>query len=83
MTIDEIDDEIELEDEVDDTGRNNGVVYVEGEPLRVGPKESDRDRHRWELDPASADDYVERMHQDPDEAEPVRHMAHVHRKRRD
>jgi len=29
--------------------------------LRFGEKERERDVHRWELDPASADDYEERM----------------------
>ncbi|HSP33855.1 MAG TPA: DUF6335 family protein [Thermoanaerobaculia bacterium] len=74
-------DEQELEDVVDEIGRTNGVTYVDGEPLRVGPKEGERDRHRWELDPASADDYLDRMHEQPEEAEPVRHMGHVHKQR--
>jgi hypothetical protein len=29
--------------------------------LKVGEKERERDRHRWELDPASSEDYVERV----------------------
>jgi len=74
-------DESELEDEVDEVGRTAGMTYADGEPLRVGPKENERDRHRWELDPASADDYVDRMHEQPDEAEPVRHMRHEHKQR--
>ncbi|HXG59293.1 MAG TPA: DUF6335 family protein [Thermoanaerobaculia bacterium] len=46
------------QDMVDEIGRAAGVTYQEGEPLRVGEKEEERDRHRWELDPASAEDYV-------------------------
>jgi hypothetical protein len=37
-----------------------GINYQEGEELKVGDKERSRDKHRWELDPASADDYQER-----------------------
>jgi len=45
---------------IDDRAENAGVLYQEGEPLRAGEKELERDRHRWELDPASSDDYPER-----------------------
>lgn len=48
------------QDVVDEIGRAAGITYQEGEPLRIGEKEHDRDVHRWELDPASAEDYVER-----------------------
>lgn len=48
------------QDVVDEIGKAIGVTYLEGEPLRVGRKEQERDEHRWELDPASAEDYVER-----------------------
>ena len=82
MTIDEEEEsELELEDEVDEIGKLSVLRYADGEPLRVGPKEKDRDKHRWELDPASADDYVDRMHEHPDEAEPLRHMRHEHKER--
>lgn len=37
-----------------------GIDYQDDEELRVGEKEAERDRHRWELDPASAEDYLER-----------------------
>lgn len=37
-----------------------GIRYGRTEPLRCGDKERERDLHRWELDPASADDYLER-----------------------
>ena len=78
----ELTPDAELEDDlVDEIGAITGLTYQEGEPLRVGRKEGDRDRHRWELDPASADDYVERTHEHPDEAEPLRHMKHEHKER--
>ena len=37
-----------------------GIRYSSGEPLRCGDKERERDRRRWELDPASSDDYADR-----------------------
>ena len=45
----------------DDMGRAIGVTYDDAEPLKVGEKERSRDTHRWELDPASSDDYQERV----------------------
>lgn len=47
--------------EVDDIGRAMGVTYADDEELKVGEKERSRDKHRWELDPASSDDYNERV----------------------
>jgi hypothetical protein len=46
---------------VDNIGRAMGVTYEDNEPLKVGEKERDRDKHRWELDPASSDDYRDRL----------------------
>lgn len=46
---------------VDDIGRAMGVTYQDGEELKVGEKERSRDLHRWELDPASSDDYQDRV----------------------
>lgn len=46
---------------VDDIGRSIGVTYEDNEELKVGEKERSRDIHRWELDPASSDDYQERL----------------------
>jgi hypothetical protein len=46
---------------VDEIGAAMGVTYADGEELKVGEKERGRDKHRWELDPASADDYRDRM----------------------
>jgi hypothetical protein len=48
------------QDIVDDIGRAVGVEYEDNEELKGEKKISDRDRKRWELDPASAEDYDER-----------------------
>jgi hypothetical protein len=48
------------DNDVETIGRAMGVTYQENEELRAGEKERDRDKHRWELDPASADDYQDR-----------------------
>ena len=45
------------QDRVDDIGKALGVVYEDAEELRASDKVADRDRHRWELDPASSDDW--------------------------
>jgi hypothetical protein len=45
------------QDRVDDIGKALGVVYDDAEELRASDKVADRDRHRWELDPASSDDW--------------------------
>ena len=44
------------QDVVDDIGRALGVEYEDDEELQGGAEITDRDRHRWELDPASKDD---------------------------
>lgn len=49
---------------VEEIGAALGVTYREDEELNVGLKERERDRHRWELDPASADDYYERAREE-------------------
>lgn len=49
---------------VDDIGRAMGVTYSDEEPLRAGQKERSRDEHRWELDPASSDDYNDRTREE-------------------
>ena len=48
------------QDVVDELGRALGVQYEDNEELRGADKVIDRDHHRWEWDPASADDYQER-----------------------
>jgi hypothetical protein len=47
------------QDVVDDIGRALGVEYDDDEELQGGAEISDRDRHRWELDPSSKDDVDE------------------------
>ena len=42
---------------VDDIGQALGVQYQDDEELKGSDKVIERDKHRWELDPASADDY--------------------------
>lgn len=48
------------QDRVDDLGRALGVEYADDEELQTGDKIARRDRKRWELDPASSEDYRER-----------------------
>ena len=48
------------QDRVDDIGRALGVEYQDNEELKAADKISNRDRHRWELDPASSEDYRDR-----------------------
>lgn len=48
------------QDRVDDIGKALGVTYEDNEELKASDKIAERDRHRWELDPASSDDYKER-----------------------
>ena len=51
------------QDVVDDLGRAAGVTYGDSEPLRPEEKEAERDAERWELDPASSEDYPDRLRQ--------------------
>jgi Family of unknown function (DUF6335) len=48
------------QDVVDEIGQAVGVTYQDDEELKFGEKERERDKHRWELDPASSDDYQDR-----------------------
>jgi hypothetical protein len=50
------------QDRVDDIGKALGVQYEDNEELKGADKIAKRDRNRWELDPASSEDYVERDH---------------------
>jgi hypothetical protein len=50
---------------VEDVGRALGVEYEDGEELKAADKIENRDRHRWELDPASSEDYPERTKAGP------------------
>jgi Family of unknown function (DUF6335) len=45
------------QDRVDDIGRALGVEYADDEELQGGAEIADRDLNRWELDPASKDDF--------------------------
>ena len=45
---------------VDDIGKALGVQYEDNEELKSSDKVIERDKHRWELDPASAEDYKDR-----------------------
>jgi len=45
---------------VDEIGKALGVEYQDAEELRGSEKVSERDKHRWELDPASSEDYKSR-----------------------
>lgn len=49
------------QDRVDDLGEAVGVTYQDNEPLKFDEKLEKRDRARWELDPASSDDYQQRL----------------------
>jgi hypothetical protein len=48
------------QNDVDEIGRAIGVTYTPDEELKTGAKEEDRDRNRWELDPASSEGYADR-----------------------
>jgi hypothetical protein len=48
------------QDIVDDIGKALGVTYEDSEELKGADKVEERDKHRWELDPASSDDYKDR-----------------------
>ncbi|MGD9906173.1 MAG: DUF6335 family protein [Vicinamibacterales bacterium] len=48
------------QDVVDEIGRALGVEYDDDEELQGGEEIAERDRDRWELDPASSDDFDER-----------------------
>jgi hypothetical protein len=65
---------------VDEIGKAIGITYADEEELRVGGKEAERDQHRWELDPASSEDYKERAcYWVAEVADEVLHMGHRHR----
>jgi hypothetical protein len=45
------------QDRVDDIGKALGVQYQDNEELQGGDEIVERDHKRWELDPASSDDW--------------------------
>lgn len=53
------------QDVVDELGQALGITYEDDEPLRTEEKLRERDRNRWELNPASAENA-----EDTEEAEP-------------
>ncbi|GJL60877.1 MAG: hypothetical protein NPIRA03_37340 [Nitrospirales bacterium] len=48
------------QDTVDELGEAAGLIFDDSEELE-GEKVYDRDTHRWELNPASSEDYAERI----------------------
>lgn len=46
---------------VEEIGEAVGIAYQDTEPLGSERKLEERDRHRWELNPASAEDYDARQ----------------------
>lgn len=46
---------------VAELGEALGITYEDNEPLQCGSKVKARDRNRWELDPASSEDYLSRV----------------------
>jgi len=48
------------QDVVEDIGKALGVEYADNEELKASDKVTERDKHRWELDPASSEDYKDR-----------------------
>ena len=49
------------ENVVSEIGAEAGVTYGDEEEIRTFDKVAGRDRERWELDPASSEDYAERV----------------------
>ena len=49
------------QDVVAELGEALGLTYEDNEPLHTKEKVEERDRHRWELDPASSEDYNYRV----------------------
>jgi hypothetical protein len=48
------------QDIVDDIGKAVGIEYQDNEELKGATKVEKRDRKRWELDPASSEDWEDR-----------------------
>ena len=45
------------QNDLDEMGKAVGVTYADTEELKIGEKRGSRDKNRWELDPASSEDY--------------------------
>ena len=52
------------QDNVQEMGEALGITYQDNEELKAGEKERSRDKHRWELDPASSEDYQDRAREE-------------------
>jgi hypothetical protein len=60
------------QDRIDAIGRASGLTYEDDEPLRSVEKLRDRDIHRWELNPESADDDDEADEEEPRDPRPAK-----------
>jgi hypothetical protein len=54
------------QDIVDELGEAVGLIYDDYEPLHTAEKLERRDKHRWELNPASADEEGEKDEEESD-----------------
>ena len=54
------------QDRVDDIGKALGIQYQDDQELQGGDEVAERDKHRWELDPASSDDWPHGDKEDDD-----------------
>ena len=52
------------QDVVEEVGEALGITYHDNEPLQGTEKIIERDRRRWELDPASSEDYNRRVNRE-------------------
>jgi hypothetical protein len=52
------------QDIVEELGEAIGLTYEDNEPLHTTEKVEERDHHRWELDPASSEDYSDRVNRE-------------------
>jgi uncharacterized protein DUF6335 len=50
----------------EEIGAETGVTFQDTEPIGVTEKVAERDRRRWELDPASSEDYELRTQTEPE-----------------
>lgn len=48
------------QNDLDQMGKAMGVTHADTEELKIGEKIESRDKDRWELDPASSEDYIDR-----------------------
>ncbi|HJQ69774.1 MAG TPA: DUF6335 family protein [Blastocatellia bacterium] len=55
------------QDIVEELGEAVGLTYEDNEPLHTTEKVEERDRRRWELDPASSEDYNDRVNREGEE----------------